>query len=64
MGYRPQLSVAVGGTIDSFDTLLGIFLTSECHVDTHRLLMLRILPGLADDNLDDLAILSEVVGST
>jgi hypothetical protein len=60
-GSSPQLSVAVGRAIDGFDTLLGIVFTGERYVDTHRLLMLRILSGFADNYLNNLAILAKVV---
>jgi len=57
----PQRPIAVLRTIYSIDTLFGIFLASECYINTDRLLVLRILLGFAHNNLQDLAILPKVV---
>lgn len=60
----PQDPFAILRTVNGRNTSLGIFLASKCNVDTDRLLMLGILPGFADDDLDDLAVLSKVVRPT
>lgn len=59
--HVPQCSLAVLGAVDSIDTLLRVFFSSECYVDAHRLLVLSVLLGLAYDDLEDLAVLPKVV---
>lgn len=57
----PQNPVAVLRAIHGSDASLGVFLAGEGDIDADRLLVLSILAGFADDDLDDLAVLSEVV---
>lgn len=58
----PQDAVAIGRIVDCLNTHGGILLSGVGHIDTDRLGM--GLFGLADDDLNNLAVLSEVIWST
>ena len=61
MSSIPQDPIPILRAVNSRDACLCVFLAGEGDINTNRLLVLSIFPGFADDDLDDLAILSEVV---
>lgn len=60
-GKSPQHPVPILRPIHSCDTTGSILLPSESDVDTHGLVGIGSFLCLADHNLDDLSILTEVL---
>ena len=57
MGAQGPISIL--SPVDSFDTGFGILLAFIRDIDAHGVRMYAV-SGLADNNLDDLAVLSEI----
>jgi hypothetical protein len=61
MDNIPQDPIPVLRAVNSRDACLCVFLAGKGDINTNRLLVLSIFPGFTDNDLNDFAVLSEVI---